>query len=149
MNRLINWKCYCLETSEKGCEIIDISEIGDLSYAVNKTVVYDGTRDQSIIQSTRMCPHYIKLYKIDVIGIDEESCKLTGGEWVRVGFRQLFECVHIYSDGGKTCKSSTECESSCISNYNGIGYCKGDDSPYGCYRTIEDFKKGKPVLCVD
>lgn len=60
-------KCYCLETPEKGCEIIDISEIGDLSYAVNKIVAYDGTRDQNIIQSTRMCPHYIKLYKIGVI----------------------------------------------------------------------------------
>ncbi len=60
-------KCYCLETPEKGCEIIDISEVGDLTYAVDKTVSYEGTRDQNIIQSTRMCPHYIKLFKITII----------------------------------------------------------------------------------
>ena len=60
-------KCYCLETPEKGCEIIDISEVGDLAYAVDKTVSYEGTRDQDIIQSTKMCPHYIKLFKITII----------------------------------------------------------------------------------
>ncbi len=60
-------KCYCLETPEKGCEIIDISEVGDLAHAVDKTVSYEGTRDQDIIQSTKMCPHYIKLFKITII----------------------------------------------------------------------------------
>jgi len=60
-------KCYCLETPEKGCEIIDISEVGDLVHAVDKTVSYEGTRDQDIIQSTKMCPKYIKLSKITVV----------------------------------------------------------------------------------
>lgn len=59
-------KCYCLET-ENGCEIIDISDVGDLAHAVNKTVNYDGTRDQNIIQSTRMCPHTIKFFKTTII----------------------------------------------------------------------------------
>ena len=57
-------KCYCLETPEKGCEIIDISEVGDLANAVDKAVSYESTRDQNIIQSSKMCPHNIKLYKI-------------------------------------------------------------------------------------
>ena len=60
-------KCYCLETPEKGCEIIDISEVGDLADAVGETVSYEATRSQDIIQSSKMCPHYIKLFKMDVI----------------------------------------------------------------------------------
>lgn len=60
-------KCYCLETADKGCSIIDISRIGDLSYAVNKTIIYYGTRNQNIIQSTKTCPYYVKLYIIKII----------------------------------------------------------------------------------
>ncbi|MBU0979188.1 MAG: hypothetical protein KJ709_00145 [Nanoarchaeota archaeon] len=60
-------KCFCLETDEKGCEIIDFSDVGDLSDAVGKQVTYNGTRDQDIIQSTRMCPKYVKLYELRVI----------------------------------------------------------------------------------
>jgi hypothetical protein len=57
-------KCYCLETEEKGCEIIDYSSVGDLAFFVNKKVKCDLTRNQSTIQSTRMCPKQVKLFKI-------------------------------------------------------------------------------------
>ena len=60
-------KCYCLETAEKGCEIIDISVVGDLAEFVGKKVSYNGTRNQSEIQSTKMCPHYLKLFKISLL----------------------------------------------------------------------------------
>jgi hypothetical protein len=59
-------KCYCLETPESGCEIIDISAVGDLANYVGKSVTYKGTRDQSVIQSTKMCPHYIKLFSVNL-----------------------------------------------------------------------------------
>jgi hypothetical protein len=59
-------KCYCLETPESGCEIIDISAVGDLANYVGKSVTYKGTRDQSVIQSTKMCPHYIKLFSVSL-----------------------------------------------------------------------------------
>jgi hypothetical protein len=56
-------KCYCLETQEKGCEIIDFRDIGDLSYAVGETVQFEGTRD---VLCTEMCPCQIKLFKIKI-----------------------------------------------------------------------------------
>lgn len=80
---------------------------------------------------------------------DERSCKATGGEWIIAGAAQQFICVHKYSDGGKPCSSSAECEGSCISKDDGTGYCKTDDNPFGCYRTIEDFREGVPALCTD
>lgn len=57
-------KCYCLEIPEKGCEIIDTSDIGGLAYAVDKTVEYEGTRN---VMCTRMCPCYIKLFSIKIV----------------------------------------------------------------------------------
>ncbi|MEM2121189.1 MAG: hypothetical protein QXU20_00835 [Candidatus Woesearchaeota archaeon] len=63
-------KCYCLETKEFGCEIIDFSEVGDLTNFVDMKVKYYGTRNQSIIKATRMCPKQIKLFKISLL---EES----------------------------------------------------------------------------
>lgn len=86
---------------------------------------------------------------ITTVPTDEESCKATGGDWVRAGLAQEFRCVHKYSDGGKPCNSSTECKGSCISKDDGTGYCKNDDNPFGCYHTIEDFRAGMPALCVD
>lgn len=60
-------KCYCLETPESGCEIIDISTVGDLAAFVDKKVSYKGTRDQKEIQSTKMCPHYLKILSIKAL----------------------------------------------------------------------------------
>jgi hypothetical protein len=60
-------KCYCLETPESGCEIIDISAVGDLAAFVDKKVSYKGTRDQKEIQSTKMCPHYLKIFNLKAI----------------------------------------------------------------------------------
>lgn len=80
---------------------------------------------------------------------DEESCRATDGEWIGTGLAQTFMCVHKYSDGGKFCNSSDECEGFCIAKEDGSGYCKNDDNPFGCYRTIENFRAGIPTICTD
>ena len=75
------------------------------------------------------------------------SCAVTGGEWRREGLAGVFRCVHKYADAGKPCQSSDECLGGCIVlSYNSPAQCKSDDSPFGCFTTIENFKKGPPSL---
>jgi hypothetical protein len=58
--------CYCLETRERGCEIADWSAVGDLAYAVNRTVEYEGMREN--LHCTRMIPCNINLTSIRIAG---------------------------------------------------------------------------------
>ena len=87
--------------------------------------------------------------KTTSVPTNEESCAASGGEWVRAGLAGVFRCVREYSDGGKSCNSSAECEGPCLARDDNTGYCKNNDNSFGCYRTIEDFKEGIPELCVD
>lgn len=77
------------------------------------------------------------------------TCKVTGGRWETAGIYPEFRCIHKYPDGGKSCRSSTECRGLCISKGDGTGYCKYDDNPFGCYSTVEDFREGRGVYCID
>ena len=57
--------CYCLKTAAGGeCKIIDTSKVGYLPYAVNKSVIYEGTTDEGSVNSNKHCPRYIRLYGI-------------------------------------------------------------------------------------
>ena len=81
-------------------------------------------------------------------------CKLIGREWVRGGWGQ-YRCLKVFSDGGKTCTSSAECQGECV-------YFGGDaDSPrfvceregYG-WNPIERYQKEleegrKPMILVE
>jgi hypothetical protein len=49
--------------------------------------------------------------------IDEAQCKRTEGEWRRVCIAQRFTCVKAYSDAGKRCRDSSECEGECIVDF--------------------------------
>ena len=56
-------QCFCLEDSG-GCHIIQPGIVGNLSYAVNKTVGYAGELVES---SPRTCVYHIKITEINVI----------------------------------------------------------------------------------
>lgn len=81
----------------------------------------------------------------------EMLCAEEGGVWQKVGVLGKYQCIHTYSDGGKMCTSSSQCQGGCIATTgNGTaGSCKRDDNPFGCYQFIEDKNAGKPVLCRD
>ncbi len=79
----------------------------------------------------------------------QESCEAAGDRWTKAGLSQSFMCIHDYSDGGKSCQSSEECEGDCIAENDGTAYCDDSNSPFGCYRTIEDYNADVPVRCVD
>ncbi len=57
-------KCYCLEIPESGCEIVDISEVGNgnLDRFVNRTVNYEVAKNTVV---TQMCPRPLKLFRIN------------------------------------------------------------------------------------
>ena len=47
--------------------VFDTSKVGDLAYAVNKSVIYEGTTDEGSVNSNKHCPRYIRLYWIKII----------------------------------------------------------------------------------
>ena len=90
--------------------------------------------------------------KTSVTPIDKKTCEQKGGEWRRVGLAGRYQCIFTYSDGGKGCNSSDECQGLCVvyDAYEKAGTCKEDSDFFGCYATIEDFKAGRGIiLCKD
>lgn len=66
---------------------------------------------------------------------DDESraCAEQGGDWRRVCMVQRYQCVKPYSDAGKACGDSSECEGEClvelVSACNEAGECKDPEVP--------------------
>ncbi len=78
-----------------------------------------------------------------------DECQDVGGRWANDGLHDPI-CLHDYSDGGKSCTASSQCEGDCLASNGTVrGICQLNDAPYGCYQTIEAARAGKPVLCVD
>ena len=79
------------------------------------------------------------------------SCELKGGEWL-VGTFSFGQsgCEYNYSDGGKECLSSKDCQGGCVmfsgvkNNQEGylVGHCKNNSLPLttdpGCFSYIGD-----------
>lgn len=86
--------------------------------------------------------------------IDREACESAGGEVRQEGMLGLYRCVKPYSDAGKSCRSSGECEGKCLvvddaaTGEDAVGACQKDDSPFGCYSEVEDGKVAN-AICVD
>ncbi|MBI5411579.1 hypothetical protein HZA43_00195 [Candidatus Peregrinibacteria bacterium] len=80
---------------------------------------------------------------------EKKFCEETGGKIGFVGFDGMPLCIHEYPDKRKPCTSSDECEGTCEANKDGAGFCKVNDNPYRCHLTIEDFRAGKQMLCID
>jgi hypothetical protein len=83
------------------------------------------------------------------------ECIESGRKWVEfVEGSSNFcgSCVNTYSDGGKECESSNNCQGECIiTDYkNPSPYCAYDDNFMGkCYASVEDFERTGSLLCTD
>lgn len=84
------------------------------------------------------------------------DCIAGGGEMLPGGMLQSIQCVTPYSDGGKTCTDSTDCEGLCTTDDERWPHdadikgpvCEFTDSPFGCRAEVKngvaDF-----ALCID
>ncbi|MCT4617582.1 MAG: hypothetical protein N4A38_05240 [Candidatus Gracilibacteria bacterium] len=81
----------------------------------------------------------------------EVECEKNGGKWEPQGKAQIEACVMHYEDGGKKCNNSSECSGDCIVTKidDTAGKCAMTDSSFGCHQTIEKFRAGEGILCVD
>lgn len=85
-----------------------------------------------------------------------KACAAKGGKYSKEGMSQSYMCVVQFSDAGKACKSSTDCQGFCRSSgefldfgeTNQIGQCSSSSSPFGCHQAIEDGVAGNAV-CID
>ncbi|MFC6203903.1 hypothetical protein ACFPZK_04155 [Psychrobacter urativorans] len=85
-----------------------------------------------------------------------KECLAKGGEYLKQGRLQMHRCVMQFSDEGKSCSDSSDCQGSCLSSKldsepgkpNQVGTCAANDSPFGCRQLIEGgITKG--TLCID
>ena len=85
-----------------------------------------------------------------------QACTAKGGAFSQQGMLGCYQCVVTYSDAGKDCQDSSDCQGKCKSTgefiengaKNQSGQCASDSSPFGCYQTIEE-GVAQPAICVD
>ncbi len=85
-----------------------------------------------------------------------KACLAKGGEYTKQGKLQMYRCVMQFSDAGKSCSDSAECQGSCLNSNrlietntsNVVGQCASTDSPFGCREIVEN-GVGKGFLCID
>ena len=85
-----------------------------------------------------------------------KECIAKGGDYIKQGKLQMHRCVMQFSDAGKSCSDSSDCQGSCVNSEldiepgksNQIGTCAANDSPFGCRQIIEGGVT-KATLCVD
>lgn len=87
--------------------------------------------------------------------IDAEECRAKGGTIRRLGMLGTPSCVTPFPDGGKACRSSSECTGDCFapegtsSGQVATGTCQMDTAAmFGCHIRIEEGVAGGG-LCVD
>jgi hypothetical protein len=75
---------------------------------------------------------------------ERQDCAREGGRWGRGGLLQLEMCFPQYSDGGKACTASSQCEGLCDS---GTRQCT-ESFRFGCQSYLDD--NGEVVsICAD
>ena len=85
-----------------------------------------------------------------------QACTAKGGVFSQQGRLGCYQCVVTYSDAGKACQDSTDCQGECKNTGEFVdanaktqsGQCASDSSPFGCYQTIEAGVT-QPAICVD
>lgn len=72
-----------------------------------------------------------------------DQCLALGGEIRSVCLSGQEMCVFSYSDAGKSCVSSSQCQGECrvpeskAGNLFAIGQCSRSNNPCGCWSTVE------------
>ena len=85
-----------------------------------------------------------------------QACTVKGGAFSQQGMLGCYQCVVSYSDAGKACQDSSDCQGKCKNTGEFVeanaktqsGQCASDSSPFGCYQTIEA-GVAQPAICVD
>ena len=85
-----------------------------------------------------------------------EECTAQGGTPQRRGMLNLEMCVVPYSDAGKSCTDSSQCEGLCqyhdLNNVGQeedvVGQCQPDTAPYGCFAEVRG-GKAFAAMCID
>jgi hypothetical protein len=88
----------------------------------------------------------------------ERECRAAGGEWGRFGVHAqlcgIYTCVERTRDGGKPCRSTSDCEHRCVTEApprigaEAAGKCTANRSSFGCFTYLDG---GKIVgrVCAD
>lgn len=94
----------------------------------------------------------------DTAAPTRETCAAQGATLERRGLLNLEMCVKRYSDAGKACRGSDECQGMCIVNeQTGLevpegsrvaGQCQPDDALFSCYAEVVRGRRTRRV-CVD
>ncbi|WP_292052528.1 hypothetical protein [Brevundimonas sp. UBA5866] len=87
-----------------------------------------------------------------------EACAAQGGTFKPVGRAQTMRCVLNYSDAGKICSDSSQCQGDCLAEPATTGSTTAGSATHGrCAPTSDRFgcrteiRNGvaQPTLCID
>lgn len=86
-----------------------------------------------------------------VANTHKEACEAIKGQvWGPQGKAQIPACISTYSDAGKPCKSSSDCQGRCmVTSPKRPAACASSSSRFGCGSSIEEFNKHGGIICVD
>ena len=83
--------------------------------------------------------------KVALKELDVYSCIMEGKAVAAVGMFGTPSCIEIYSDGGKVCTDSSECQGACTSREvletgaKTTGFCRGNEKDaFGCFNEISN-----------
>jgi hypothetical protein len=89
--------------------------------------------------------------------VERSACEAAGGTVARDGMRGWEQCIQPFADAGKACSDNADCIGQCRLSLGDdmpdmgepvTGTCQVNDSPFGCYATVEN-GQATPALCVD
>lgn len=88
---------------------------------------------------------------IRVANPDKKKCEaIEGNHWQPQGIAQVPTCITTYTDAGKDCTASNQCQGNCIVSQLGkSAVCAKNNSQFGCHATIENFRKNARIRCID
>lgn len=128
--------------------IVSIPNLGDNYISLN---VGDRVRVAGEY-SKRNPTHIFSIQTIkSVSNPDKKQCESTQGNlWQPQGKAQIPACISTYSDGGKPCTASSQCQGECIVTHpEKPAICAQTSSQFGCRATVENFKQHGGIMCVD
>lgn len=137
-----------LDRSQRYTTIMSIPNLGN-----NYVSLQVGDRVQIAGQYTRSNPPQIfNISSIKkVANPDKAKCEAKQGNvWKPQGKAQIPACISTYSDAGKPCSASTECQGDCmVKDPKQPAVCASSSSRFGCGSSIEEFNKHGGILCID
>lgn len=96
--------------------------------------------------STKSMNEEVEAMRIEALKeLDVYSCIMEGKAVAAVGMFGTPSCIEIYSDGGKLCDDSSECQGACTSREvlaegaKTAGFCRGSEiDAFGCFNVISN-----------